>query len=319
MATHTQINYNHPCRDTNYSKGRGTYGVSWITIHYTGAEGSALDNVIYFGRDKVQASAHYFVDDTGIYSSVAEVDTAWHCGNYHANQQSIGIEVCSNGEDFSNTEIMYLQDIVCDIMSRYGLDATHVVRHYDMCDVCNDGSTWVDPHKDCPHPYTPVGADPDGSKWRTLHRIICDRSVYTDGVEDTTTGEIVQDKSVTSYNLDIDGYWGRATTSALQDYLCTYVDGEIWGQYAPYVDAQPGLTSGWVCSDTPKGSICIRALQETLSRIGYKVQADGIMGKETARALQQSLGMSYIDGVFDGPSPAIKRMQQKLNERSLFK
>lgn len=166
-----------PASPATYTAGRGGNSVSWITVHYTGAPGSARNNGVYFSGGNRDASAHYFIDDDDIVSSVPEEDTAWHAGNFNANQCSIGIEVCSDGEDFSDEEIARLTWLVGDIMSRYGIDADHVVRHHDMADYGFYGS-WVDPHKDCPAPY--VSGDPDGSKWAWLHATITEGDFMTD-------------------------------------------------------------------------------------------------------------------------------------------
>lgn len=57
----------HGCNHENYTKGRGGNKVTHIVVHYTAgaqtAEGAARANCIYFGRERVGASAHYFVDD----------------------------------------------------------------------------------------------------------------------------------------------------------------------------------------------------------------------------------------------------------------
>ena len=68
---------------------------------------------------------------------------------------------------------------------------------------------------------------------------------------------------------------------ALQNYFGTYADGEIWHQWAPNVNRNGALTSGWMCDGTAKGSPVIRALQNILG-----VTADGIIGTDTIMALQ---------------------------------
>ena len=86
---------------------RRSHAIDRIVIHYTATLTSARNNAIYFSRNERQgSSAHYFVGDITdeIYQSVAEGDTAWHAGNWLMNCRSVGIEVVSAGEDYSEVE-----------------------------------------------------------------------------------------------------------------------------------------------------------------------------------------------------------------------
>ncbi len=109
-----------------------------------------------------------------------------------------------------------------------------------------------------------------------------------------------------------DGYWGTGTTAVLQSHLRSDVTGRFDHQYAPNINANPGLTSGWYCDDTLAGDGNIRLLQV---RLGTTV--DGIFGTSDIRALQRLMG-TYVDGVLSGPSPCIREMQRRLNEGRLF-
>lgn len=106
--------------------------------------------------------------------------------------------------------------------------------------------------------------------------------------------------------LDVDGYWGEATTRALQRHYGTVEDGVVSDQYAP--NKQPGLTSGWDWqSFVHGGSPLIRALQKDLG-----VTVDGYFGRVTARAMQARCGTPQ-DGLLWAESPCIKEMQRRLN------
>ena len=157
-----------PASPETYTAGRGGRPVRWVVVHYTGAPGSARDNGAYFAGGNRGASAHYFVDDDDTVLSVGEADTAWAVGNFEANQESISVEVCSDGEDFSAAEVERLRALVRGLMARHGVDAGHVIRHRDVAD--HYAGRFVDPRKDCPAPY--VSGDPDGSKWAALHGYI---------------------------------------------------------------------------------------------------------------------------------------------------
>ena len=173
------------CNQANFQRGREP--VEYIVIHYTGGAGGAEANAIYFAYNELYtASAHYFIDDDSIWGSVPVEDTAWHCGNQWMNEHSIGIEVCSNGEDFTSAEIENLTFLVCELMQTYGVDAEHVIRHYDTVDYA-PGYT-LDPHKHCPAPYI------DDEKWFNL------RSIITSGYYET------EDDMQAIYQPDDKGY-----------------------------------------------------------------------------------------------------------------
>ena len=123
------------CNRGNYTPGRQGKPIQYIVLHYTAgsktAEGAAQANCIYFGREKVGASAHYFVDDGyTVFNSVDEADTAWHAGNWNINTRSIGIEVCTNGA-YTEKEIETLTQLVQQLMAKHGIPASRVIRHFD--------------------------------------------------------------------------------------------------------------------------------------------------------------------------------------------
>lgn len=162
-----------PASSRTYTRGREGCSIGHIVVHYTGAAGGAVDNGRYFAGGARGASAHYFVDSTAIVQSVADSDTAWAVGNWQANLRTLSIEVCSAGEDYTQGERERLRWLVRTLMARHGIDAAHVIRHYDVYDAYrNIGGRWIDPHKCCPAPYAPNGGDPSGAKWRELHAYI---------------------------------------------------------------------------------------------------------------------------------------------------
>lgn len=144
-----------PCHPANYKAGRAG-SIKYLVIHYVGALGGAEANARYYGTTPgIGASAHYFVDHrprAEVWASVAEGDTAWHCGakTYKhpecRNANSIGIEMCchrrADGTWYFDPEtIDRTVELARDIMARYGIDVDHVVRHYDVTG------------KRCPAPY----------------------------------------------------------------------------------------------------------------------------------------------------------------------
>lgn len=122
----------------NYQKGR-TQPIEYIVVHYTANRGdTAKNNVDYFARTVTGTSAHYFVDRNAVMQSVDEGDTAWHCGSDHPrhpycrNSNSIGIEMCDSVDGVPDDVKSLTVSLVQELMSRYGIDSSHVLRHYDV-------------------------------------------------------------------------------------------------------------------------------------------------------------------------------------------
>lgn len=146
----------------NFQKGNGKVN-KYIVIHYVGATGDAVDNCRYFVSTYRGASANYFVGHKGdIWQCVNDADIAWHCGAsrykhaYCRNSNSIGIELCckkrSNGtwyfeEETVNSAIA----LVKELMAKYGIPVTNIIRHYDVTG------------KICPEPYVR-----DTAAWNTF-------------------------------------------------------------------------------------------------------------------------------------------------------
>lgn len=131
-----------------------------------------------------------------------------------------------------------------------------------------------------------------------------------DGSGDATN-QAPADNATSTQSVDVDGYWGRGTTAALQAYFGTEVDGEVWHQWAPNVARNGALTTGWMCDESTKGSPLIRAMQAWLG-----ITTDGILGTEFVTALQRHFGTT-VDGVLDPGSTCVKAMQRALNNGSL--
>ena len=75
----------------HYTKGRGGKKVNKVIVHYNA--GNLTVEGCYSVWQTREASAHYQVEDGGrIGQLVWDSDTAWHAGNFPANQTSIGIE-----------------------------------------------------------------------------------------------------------------------------------------------------------------------------------------------------------------------------------
>lgn len=138
---------------TNVNYSSGNSGRKFIVIHYTGNNSdSANGNANYFKDENRGASAHYFVDSNNIVQVVSDDDTAWSVGrNYGSNnlfgtcnnKNSISIEMCSTNGEISDETFNNTVDLTKKLMSKYEIDADHVVRHWDVCSkVCPGWDGW---------------------------------------------------------------------------------------------------------------------------------------------------------------------------------
>lgn len=138
---------------TNYKKGRDGV-IKYIVLHFTGQDGdTAAGNTVRCAEKRTLKSAHFFVDEYEVFSSVPIQDVAWHCSTsgeyYHPdcrNANSIGIEMCCRKtaqnqyyikpETVSNTVAL-----VRYLMQTYKITEQNVLRHYDVT------------HQNCPLPF----------------------------------------------------------------------------------------------------------------------------------------------------------------------
>lgn len=125
--------------------------IKYIVIHYTGnKKDTAYANANYFKGYNRNASAHFFVDDSNIYQTVALKNKAWHCGGYtyyHSecrNTNAIGIEMCCTAGNYkvSTKTITNTAYLTANLCKRVGISASqvdkYILRHYDVT------------HKSCP-------------------------------------------------------------------------------------------------------------------------------------------------------------------------
>lgn len=145
--------------NTTAAAGRA---IRYIVVHYTAGvtskPGSAAGTASYFGSTSKQVSADFIVDDGGAVQYNGDIRNryTWHCGGgkyntkggaYYGkatNRNTIGIEVCSTNDTgkmtvandrhwrFTDKVVSNLVELVKYLMAEYGIDAAHVIRHYDV-------------------------------------------------------------------------------------------------------------------------------------------------------------------------------------------
>ena len=126
------------CNSGNYQKGR-TSSIKYIVIHYTANSGdTAKGNADYFARTVTKTSAHYFVDNSSIWQSVKDSDTAWAVGasKYKhpecRNANSISIEMCNAKNSIPEATFNNTVELTKKLMKEFNIPASNVLRHWDV-------------------------------------------------------------------------------------------------------------------------------------------------------------------------------------------
>lgn len=156
---------------SNYGGKRNLSDMKYIVIHYTGNKGdTAMNNCKYFQGKNRHASAHCFVDGSGIcYKSVSLKRVAWAVGGLYTqkngagkyykrctNANSLSIEMCNCVGKVPDNVYKDVVTLTKYYMKKYHIPADHVIRHWDV-----NG-------KDCPDPW----AGKDNAGWKKFKKAI---------------------------------------------------------------------------------------------------------------------------------------------------
>lgn len=158
-----------PAHPGNYGGTRTAAQIKYIVIHYTANDGDrAAGNAAYFQNNVVEASAHYFVDDTTVYRSVPDLTVAWAVGGARwsdcartgggtmygriTNTNSLSVELCDTVKDgtygASEATLANAAELVRTLMEKYDIPPENVYRHFDVngkhCPAyMMDGDAWA--------------------------------------------------------------------------------------------------------------------------------------------------------------------------------
>ncbi len=137
----------------NYGGTRTAGQIKYLVIHYTANDGDrAANNAAYYQNTVVEASAHYFVDDTTVYRSVPDLTVAWAVGGKKwndcaktgggtmygiiKNTNSLSIELCDTVRDgqYGATEatLSNAAELARTLMEKYNIPIENVYRHFDV-------------------------------------------------------------------------------------------------------------------------------------------------------------------------------------------
>lgn len=215
------------CNAANYKKGR-TSPIKYIVIHYTAGNGdTAKNNADYYASAKIEASAHYFVDEGNIiYQSVKDSDTAWSVGGTKVynhkecrNANSISIELCSRNRNgsgkpasdggwyFKPETVNNALELTRFLMAKYNIPPENVIRHFDV---------W---NKICPAPFVNNPAEWENFK-RKLVKPVKELTSVNDIVWELRERGIISetDKWLEKLQTDTDAYWlARKTVNYIRN------------------------------------------------------------------------------------------------------
>ena len=113
---------------TAYTVGRGGNNIEYIVIHHWGVMGQKFENVVnWFCSPNCPTSAHYVAEEGRVACLVNLSDTAYHAGNWQANQKSIGIE-CR--PEATEGDYKTVAELVANLWKTYG--KLPLKRHKDI-------------------------------------------------------------------------------------------------------------------------------------------------------------------------------------------
>lgn len=219
-------------------------------------------------------SAHYVVEAGRVACIVDCSKAAWHAGSYTGNHSTIGIE-CN--PRMSAGDLETVAQLVADLRKTYGNLPLFPHSH------------WVG--TSCPGTYAGKLA------W------IDQRARQLSGGKAVTAPAAAP---VPAQLVAVDGWWGPATTRALQRINATPVDGVVSGQLASMRGYLPAAASGWEWGNGA-GSQLIKAMQTA-----FKVTPDGVMGPASVRGMQRYYKVA-VDSIM-GPA-TVRAMQRAINRQ----
>ena len=270
--------YEYITEYTSPNQSPRALNIQSITIHWWGdpAAGYSFSGTVnHLCNPNTDVSAHYVAEAGRVACLVDCNKAAWHAGTYRGNHSSIGIE-CNPRTSAGDLETV--AQLIADIRSVYG--ALPLLPHHH----------WV--NTACPGTYT--------AQLEWLNRRACQ-------LHASCKPKAPSNPAPAAQLIAVDGYWGPATTRAMQRINGTPADGIVSGQSSHMRPYLPAAASGWEWSAQPEGSLLISRMQKA-----FKATQDGIMGPESVRAMQRYYHVGQ-DGIM-GPA-TVRAMQTAINRQ----
>lgn len=112
----------------------------FIIIHHTGSKPeTTLEQIVNFFKRKDYISVHYVIGKDGtIVQMVDDNDRAWHAGvsewngKKNLNHYSIGIEILSDGYNFTQQQREACVELCRMLVKKYNIPIDNVLRHADI-------------------------------------------------------------------------------------------------------------------------------------------------------------------------------------------
>ena len=115
-------------------RGEQLEGVTDIVIHYVGNPGTTAEqNRSYYAQADTQVSSHFLIGLDGEVIQCIPLAEKSSASN-DRNRDTISIEVCHPDDTGKFTDASYdrLVELTTWLCQVYGLDSSHVIRHYDV-------------------------------------------------------------------------------------------------------------------------------------------------------------------------------------------
>lgn len=318
------INAYHGTR--NLTRRANLASIANFTTHYTGGTGSAKNNCIYFSTGDRKSSADYFIDKDGAiweYNDPLGGYYSWHCGDGGGrygitNANSIGVEVVSDGEDFTPEQVASLSALYAYICQALGRKL-NIVRHYDAsrkhcpapyvdegkwgglrARIADDGTPVTTPSASVTVPETPAPTSPsiptDDAQWMASLDAECARQGFSGwptiryGARGGVTRHVQVRLNALGFDCGtVDGIFGAKTKNAVKSFqesrglTADCIVGPLtWAALANVGTSATRATirMGSVCQD-------VREAQTLLNKAGFACgKADGIFGVKTEKAVR---------------------------------
>lgn len=274
-----------------------------ITIHHWGNPSSYSRDpssvIRWLSSRSAGASAHFVATDNRVDCLAACSDRTWSTGSRAGNNSTIAIE-CQ--PDMSAATFETVAELIANLYNWYPhLKTRRLLPH----------SAWVPTV--CPGKYR---SNLERLRLRALELVpVVNPDAPGQSRKAKPVGKYPKNPKTASHSILVpDGWLGFATVKAWQLANKTPVDGVISSQPEANRQLLRGVTSVvFVPNSQAIGSRLIARVQQTLHRRRlYTGKIDGILGPATIRALQKLYG-THVDGVIDGPSPMVRKLQDALN------
>lgn len=219
---------------THNTTAKSGRAIEYIAIHYTAGvsskSGAAANIASYFASTTLEASADFIVDDANIvqYNPDPANRYCWAVGGSRYNNKggslygkatnanTVSIEICSanstgkvtNANDkywsLSNAAVANAIELTKYLMATYGIDADHVIRHYDVTG------------KLCPGVVGWNADSGDEGKWQTFKTKIKEDDDMTATEVKTIAQQVINENAEEVYNtIDDVPTWGKETVEKL--------------------------------------------------------------------------------------------------------